>query len=182
MAASQQTRYYHGASPGTPSADVSGSTVRHKLADNDIQDTNNPIPIPLTGLSFGWRKSSKENWSTTPVSSISNLVWFMSSTPAVGQRVFARLQAPNVYVPASAGDTAGIVGFTDTPTNQNANDAINYTSGTPLTINAGTVLSNPNVGEGSQNFLETQMSFGVTYTGGAGPTVPLTVSYRYTEV
>lgn len=181
MAASQQTRYYHGASPGTPSADVSGSTVRHKLADNDIQDTNNPIPLPLVGLSFGWRKSSKENWSTSPVSSISNLVWFLTGTPQTGQAVYVRLQAPNVYVAASAADVNGITGFTDTPTNQAANNATQFTSGSPLVVNAGTVLSNPNTGEGSQNFIETQMSISPLYTGGAGAVPPLTVTYRYTE-
>jgi hypothetical protein len=155
--------------------------VRHKQADNDTVDANNPIPFPLTGISFGWRKSSKQNWSTTPAGAITALVWFLTGTPVTGQHVYARLQAPNVYVAASSGDQVGITGFTDTSPNRTANDATQYTSGSPLSITSGTVLSNPNTGEGSQNFVETQMTIDTTYAGGAGPVTALTVTYRYTE-
>jgi hypothetical protein len=181
MSASQQTRYYHGASPGSAGGDVTGSTVRHKQADNDIQDANNPIPVPLTGLSFGWRKSSKENWTTPPLGAISDLVWFLTGTPATGQYVYARVQSVGIYVVATSADQSGITGFTDTAPNRAANLATLYTSSSPLAINAGTVLSNPNTGEGSQDFLETQMALDSTYAGGAGPITALTVTYRYVE-
>jgi hypothetical protein len=181
MAASAQTRYYHGSSPGTASGDVTGLTVRHKLADNDVQDTNNPIPLPLSGMNLGWRKSSKVNWTTTPAGSITNLRWFISGGPPSGIRFFARDQAADVYVFASSGDTAGIAGFTDTTPNQNANDAVNYTSSTPLTVNAGTVLSNPSTGEGTQVFVETQLGVQSTYAGGPGPITAFQVTYRYSE-
>jgi hypothetical protein len=181
MAASAQTRYYHGTSPGVASGDVTGLTVRHKLADNDIVDSNFPIPLPAAGLSFGWRKSSKVNFVSTPAGSITNLRWFISGGPPAGIRFFARDQATGVYVVATAGDQAGIAGFTDTVGNQNANDAVNYTSGSPLTVNAGTVLSNPSTGEGTQVFVETQMAVGSTYGGGPGPITPFQVTYRYSE-
>lgn len=181
MSASQQIRYYHGSSPGTAGGDVTGSVVRHKLADNDIVDTNNPISLPLSGLSFGWRKSSKENWTGPPVGAISDLVWFLTGSFATGQYVYARVQSVGIYVQASSADQLGIAGFTDTAPNRTTNLASQYTSGSPLTINAGTVLSNPNTGEGDQNFLETQMAIDSTYGGGAGPINPLTVTMRYTE-
>jgi len=181
MSASVQTRYYHGSSPGAASADVTGSTVRHKQADNDIVDTNNPIPVPSSGINFGWRKSSKVNYTTSPVGSITALVWFMTGVPVLGQTVYARLQAVGTYVQGSVGDQSGITGFTDTPTNQNTNNATNFTSSSPLSINAGTVLSNPNTGEGSQNFLETQMGLGSAFIGSSGPVPALTVTYRYSE-
>jgi len=181
MAASVQTRYYTGSSPGVASSDVTGLTVRHKLADNSVQDSNNPIPLPASGMNLGWRKSSKVNFITSPAGSISNLRWFISGGPPAGIRFFARNQATGVYVQASSSDTAGITGFTDTVPNQNANDATQYTSSLPLTVNAGTVLSNPNTGEGTQVFVETQLGVQSTYTGGPGPIIPFQATYRYTE-
>jgi hypothetical protein len=161
--------------------DVTGTTVRYKLADNDTQDSNNPILLPSSGLNLSWRKSSKVNYTTTPAGSITNLRWFLATALATGIRLFARVQIPNQYIVASAGDTAGIAGFTDTVPNQNANDAVNYTASTPLTVNAGTVLSNPSTGEGSQVFVETQASVGSTFAGGPGPISPWTMTYRYNE-
>jgi hypothetical protein len=181
MAASFQTRYYHGSSPGSASSDVTGSTIRHKLADNDTQDANNPIPLPGSGLSFGWRKSSKMNWTTSPAGLISNLRWFLGSNPVSGIRFFARVQAAGVYVQATSGDASGITGFTDTGGNQTANDATNYTSGSPLSVNSGTVLSNPNTGEGTQVFVETQAAVAAAYVGGPGPIASFQVTYRYSE-
>lgn len=179
MAASAQTRYYHGSSPGSAGSDVTGATVRYKLADNDIQDSNNPVPLPGSGLSFSWRKASKENYVTSPAGSITNLRWFISGGPPSGIRYFARVNA--VYTQGSSGDTAGITGFTDTAPNQSANDAVNYTSGSPLVVNGSTVLSNPSTGEGSQSFVESQGAVASTYAGGSGPVTPWQVTYRYSE-
>lgn len=179
MAASAQTRYYHGSSPGSAGSDVTGATVRYKLADNDITDTNNPVPLPGTGLGFSWRKASKVNFVTSPAGAITNLRWFISGGPPANIRYFARSNA--VYTQGSSADTSGITGFTDTPTNQNNNDATQYTVTSPLVVNAGTVLSNPSTGEGSQNFVETQAAVNAAYLAGPGPIPPFQVTYRYTE-
>jgi hypothetical protein len=183
MAASAQTRYYHGSSPGVASSDVTGLTVRHKLADNDIQDSNNPIPLPPSGMNLGWRKSSKVNYVSTPAGSITNLRWFVSGGPPSGIRFFARVQVTGIYIFATSNDQNGITGFTDTVGNQNANDVVlaPYNSSTPLTVNAGTVLSNPNTGEGTQVFVETQLGVQSTYAGGPGPITPFQATYRYSE-
>jgi len=181
MPASSQTRFYHGSSPGTASGNVAGMTVRYKRSDDDVQDANYPLPIPTSGLSFSWRKSSKINFSTTPAGAISNLRWFVTGVFPQGIRFFARLQAIGIYIIATAADIAGIAGFTDTAGNQTANDATQYTSSSPLTVNAGTVLSNPNTGEGTQVFLETQMAVANNYAGGSGPIAPVGITYRYTE-
>jgi hypothetical protein len=184
MAASAQTRYYHGSSPA-PGPDVTGTTVRHKRADNDIQDANNPLPEPATATyAWAWRKWSKENWTTTPAGAISNLRWFLSTTPPTGIFFAAWLQA--VYPLGGASDVAddnGVNGFTDTTANQNANVATQYTSVAPLTIQAGNVLVNPNTGEGfgQGNFVVTQFGVNNTYTGGPGPITAQTLTYRYSE-
>jgi hypothetical protein len=179
MSASVQARYYHGSSPGSAGSDVTGSTVRHKRADNDIQDANNPIVVPPTGIGFGWRKSSKENYTTSPAGSISNLRWFIGAAMAAGIYLAAWLSS--AYVQGSSADEGGITGFTDTAPNQATNNASNYLAASPLTVNAGTVLSNPSTGEGSQEFVVTQLGFLASYAGGSGPIAGVSVSYRYSE-
>ena len=181
MAASAQVRFYTGASPGSASSDITGTTIRFKRADNSTQDTNNPVPLPVSGLAFSWRKSTKVNWSSTPAGSITNLRWFLNSVLTSGIRLFARIQSSGVYVQGSSNDENGIAGFTDTGGNQSANDATNYTSSAPLTVNSGTVLSNPNTGEGTQVFLETQLAVSSSYSGGAGVISSFQMTYRYSE-
>lgn len=181
MAASVQIRYYTGASPGTPSSDITGTTIRYKLADNATQDTVNPIPLPASGLSFSWRKSTKVNIFTTPAGAITNLRWFLTTTPGTGVRFFARVQVTGLYVQAVTGDAAGITGFTDTSPNQATNDAVNYTSVAPLTVNAGTIISNPSTGEGIQVFVETQLAINTSYVAGPGVIASFQVTYRYSE-
>lgn len=181
MAASSQIRYYTGASPGAASADITGTTIRYKLADNATQDSLTPIPLPVSGLNFSWRKSTKANFVSTPAGSITNLRWFLNTLPGSGIRFFARLQVTGIYIQAVSNDATGITGFTDTSPNQTTNDAVNYVSATPLTINAGTVLSNPNTGEGTQVFVETQLAIASTYGGGPGVIPSFQVIYRYSE-
>lgn len=183
MAASAQTRYYTGSSPGVASSDITGTTIRYKLADNAIQDANTPIPLPASGMNLSWRKSTKMNWVTSPANNITNLRWFLGTNPPSGIRFFARLQSVGIYIQATSNDQNGITGFTDTVGNQNANDATLYTSSAPLTVNAGTVLSNPTTGEGGANqvFVETQLGVQSTYAGGPGPISSFQVTYRYSE-
>lgn len=182
MAASAQTRYYHSSSPGVASGDVTGLTVRYQLADQDTQNATFPLNQPASGVNLSWRKSSKINFVTTPATAIQNLRWFMSQAPSTGISLFARVQSAGTYVQASSADAAGIAGFTDTTPNQATNNATNYTAVSPLSVNAGTVLSNPNTGEGSQVFVETQFGVASSYALGPGviPT-PSQVTYRYAE-
>jgi len=181
VAASTQLRYYNGSSPSA-GPDVTGTTVRYKRADNQTQDSNNPLPLSATtSYVFTWRKQSKINFTTSPASNITNLRFFMSSVPPTG--IYFGAWLTNTYVQGSdAGDDNGVTGFTDTTGNQATNNATNYTSSSPLTINSGTVLTNPSTGEGSQEFLVTQMGCNSTYGGGPGPISPtIGLSYRYNE-
>lgn len=181
MAASAQVRYYTGASPGGASNDITGITIRYKQADNANLDTLAALVLPLTGLTFSWRKSTKINFVSSPVTNITNLRWYMGGTPPTGIALYVRVQGAGIYVQANSNDANGIAGFTDTGGNQNANNATNYPSSTPLTVNAGTVLNNPSVGEGTQVFVETQMSVSTSYAGGGGGITPFSTTYRYTE-
>jgi hypothetical protein len=177
MGASIQTRYYHGASP-SPGPDVTGSTVRYKLNDDDAADSNYPIPVPVSGENLSFTKFMKINFTTSPSGSISNLRWFVTSPPA-GLNDYSWAQP--VYTQPSASDEAGIAGFTDNPTNKTTNNYPNRTSSSPLVVTAGTVLSNPSTGEGSQNYVQHQLGVLSTYAGGAGPITPFTGTFRYNE-
>jgi hypothetical protein len=177
MAASCQTLYFHGASP-TPGPDVTGSTVRFKLADNDTQDSNNPIPVPVSGEQLSYTKFMMVNFVTSPAGSISNLRFFVTSPPT-GINHYSWVQS--VYTQPSASDENGITGYTDTSGNKTTNNYPNRTSSNPLVVNSGTVLSNPNTGEGSQSYVQHQLGVLSTYPGGAGPITPFTGTFRYNE-
>jgi hypothetical protein len=177
MAASCQTRYYHGASP-TPGPDVTGSTVRYKLNDDDAVDSNYPIPVPASGENLSFTKFMKINFTTSPAGSISNLRWFVSTPPSGINDYSWHISA---YTQPTASDESGITGYTDTPTNKTANNYPNRTSSSPLVVNSGTVLSNPSTGEGTQDYVQHQLGVLSTYAGGAGPIQVFTGTFRYNE-
>lgn len=179
MSASVEARYYTGASPGTAGSNVIGVTVRHKRADNAALDSNNPIPKPPSGENLGWRKHCKVNFLSTPSGAISNLRWFISGTVPTGIKHYSKTLA--IYTPASASDESGIAGFTDTQPNKDSNDETQRTSSSPLVVNAGTVLSNPDTGEGTQDYVVSQLGCKPTYAGGAGAFTPFSGNFRYAE-
>jgi len=178
MAAVATTTYYTGAPTGTPGSDVIGLVVRFKRADNHVQDVATPVPYPNSGESLSWRKSCKMNWTSSPTAAITNLRFFCAA-PTSGIKHYARVQS--TYVQASAADEAGIASFTATQGNKDAHDETNHTSASPLVVNAGTVLSNPATGEGTQDFVEQQLGVKSTYAGGAGPVASFALTYRYEE-
>jgi len=178
-AATAETRYYHGVVTGTPGSDVIGGNVRFKREDNDTADSVDPVPRPPSGENLSWRKSSKMNWTTTPAGVISNLRYFTASPPT-NIKHYARAGIAT-YVEAVAGDESGITGFTDNGTNKALFDESNHTSGSPLVVNAGTVLSNPATGEGTQDFVESQMGVLTAFAGGPGPITAFNTTYRYDE-
>ena len=177
MAASVQTRYYHG-SPGSAGLDVTSTTVRFKLADNDAIDSNTPLTVPTSGENLSWSKFMKVNFTSSPAGNITNLRFFVT-TPPTGIDHYSWAIAG--YTPPVSGDTSGIVGYTDTAPNKATNIHTNRTSASPLTVNAGTVLSSPSIGEGSQSYVQHQLGVLSTYPGGAGPITAFTATYRYAE-
>lgn len=180
MSASVEVRYYTGASPGSAGSDVIGVTVRHKRADNATLDANSPIPKPASGENLGWRKHCKVNFLSTPSGAISNLRWFISGSVPTGIKHYSKASA-SYNAQASVSDESGISGFTDTQPNKDANDETQRTSASPLVVNAGTVLSNPNTGEGTQDYVLSQLGCKSTYAGGAGAFTPFSGNFRYAE-
>ncbi len=129
------------------------------------------IPIPTSGTNYSWRKSFKLNVTTTPVGTVSNLRFFSdASSWGTGVTPYAKLKA--AYTQGSSSDNSALFDGT-------AVDLTTYTSGSPLTITAGTVLSNPSTGYGTQDYLVIQV--GVGSTAVAGTTAARTLTYRTDE-
>ena len=178
MAATAETLYFHGTSPGTPGADVIGSTVRYKREDNDTQDNVDPLPKPAAGENLTWTKWSKMNWTTPPAGDITNLRYF-TAAPGANIKHYARVETP--YLEPVVGDEGGITGFTDNQTNKDLFDEDVHTSASPLVVNAGTVLSNPSIGLGTQNFVQSQLGVLAAFAGGPGAITAFDLTYRYSE-
>ena len=131
MAATTELRVYHGASPGLGS-DVTGQTLRFKRADDDIQDDQNPVPIPDDGVALSWRKSLKLAATTAPDNRISNVrIFSLQESLGVGREVF--FARSGSYVQATAADEGGLIGTTNL-------DA--FTATAPEVIQAGDVMLN----------------------------------------
>lgn len=168
MPATAAVQVYHGAGP-TESAWTSGG--RYHRADDDptTDGSTTPIQIPAAGNNNSWRKSHKLKFTTAPAGSITNLRWFDGSSWGTGVTLYAKKTAS--YTQATSTDESmATTGYTDAST---------YTSGSPLTITAGTVLSNPTTGTGTQDYVETFLRVGTTASPGA--ISGHTLSYRYDE-
>lgn len=155
---------YHGSGSGT-TTDVSGAELRHKRADNDTADLNNPIPIPSGGIAYGWVKHTRLGFLTSPTTRIFNLRWFLDPVPVgqdpgqdwVGMTMW--IGATASYSQATTSDESALhAGITA--------NADSYPSASPFTINGATVLGSGSTGVGTQNFLMMQLAITSEATGG----------------
>jgi hypothetical protein len=152
MPATVIVRSLHGAT-GTIEVTVSGSVARYNKADSENDNHLLRVVIPPSGEAYSWRKLFKAQVTVTPGGAISNLRYFTDgSSPGTGIAIYAH-KTPD-YTRPSAADELGLI---DQGAGTPVEDQIGYTSGSPLVINAGTVLSNPSIGFGIQDFVETQL-------------------------
>lgn len=174
MAATVQIISGHGASSGsfaTTETQVDGGTFRFKLADTDSQDVATPIAKPAAGTNYSWRKNLKVKVTVTPAVQISNLRFFSDGVSiATGCNVWAVSAAG--YTQATSADASGQLAA--------SSDVTTYTTGSPLTVTAGTVISNPSAGYGSQNCVQLQFSCGTSAVRGVKG--PQTFTYRWDEI
>jgi hypothetical protein len=194
MAATAQVRYYTGVAGGTAGSDVIGTTIRYNRGDSGgtaaaSVGLTGPVPLDAVNTMYSWRKSSRINFSTTPAGSITNLRWFAASIPA-NTELYAALDSSLTvtgYVQASSSDegsagNSGILGLADTGGNRTTNAcSTNRTAGSPLTVVAGTLITNPTTGEGTQAFVVSQFAVTTAYAAGPGATSNFTLTYRYAE-
>lgn len=161
MPATVEIRSWHGATP-TTSVTVTGSVpVVFKTADNDTNDTNNPIIVPTSGgPNRSWAKNLRLHATVTPDGSITNLKWFTDGANGFGTGITLRAKTTATYLdPISNAATA----LTSSA------DAFSYTAGSPLTV-AGS-LTNPSTGAFG-DYVQLQMEAATTVVGDGNITTP----------
>lgn len=169
MAASYEVNVWHGAGP-TDSAWSAGARYHRADTSPTTDGATTFIPIPTSGTNYSWRKHHKLKVTVAPTGVCSNLRWFTDGTSwGTGISFFARTNG--TYTQGSSSDNSAQVSGTV--------DAVaNYVAGTPLTVNAGTVLT-ATTGYGTQDYVVTQVGGGTT--AGAGTTSARTLTYRVDE-
>jgi hypothetical protein len=169
MAATAEVRVFHGASPTGQAV----TEVRYKRADNSTVDLLNPLQIPASGVVRSWPKHFRLHFTTSPSSSIANLRWYLASRPTNWDGISVWVGLTASYLQGAVGDEnayrPGLV------------DGDVYTSASPLVITSGTVLSNPNTGDGgaNQRYVQIQVTLNPLTTPGAKSA--RMAFYRYDE-
>lgn len=159
----------------TPS--VSGPEIRFKRADNSTADLVYPVPVPASGINYSWRKPMRLQFFSGLAAQVSNLRWYAASAPGDWAGTVS------LYVGLTPSLTAGSYGSSSDESTQVGflTNADAYPSGSPLTINSGTVITTPSIpGFGTQDYLVQQM--GVYAGTPSGVKSPRTCYYRYDEI
>lgn len=173
MAATIEIHSFHGTAPGAEGPDVASGEIRHKLADNDTVDVNNPIPVPGAGIGFGWRKQTKMKVASGLGTQVGNIRWFAAAPPGDWAGTVALYAGITpTYVEGTSGDESAQLGGTIT--------ADSYTSSDPLTVNASADAITQNSSYGDQSFVLQQV--GVFAGTASGVKTARTCTYRYDEI
>lgn len=174
MAAATEFRVLHGAAPGL-GADVTGTTLRFKRADDDAQTATNPVPVPSAGYEYSWRKVFLLVATTAPDNYLSNLRFFANGVSlGTGRTVLFNTRAAAAYVQPSAADESSAI---------SAVDVLTKTAVSPEVLQAGQfILSTdafPTAGGANQPLVEVQMR--VDSTASVGNSAAMELRYRYEE-
>lgn len=170
MAATYQVDAATGSGP-TMAAFPSNGRFHRADSHPTVDGSTTFIPVPTSGTNYSYRKSFKLNVTATPVGTVSNLRFF-SDGSSWGTGITCYAKAKATYTQGSSSDNTALFDGT-------AVDVTTYTSSSPLTINAGTVLSNPSTGYGTQDYLVLQVGGDSTVV--AGVSAARTLSYRTDE-
>ena len=170
MAATYQVVNYTGAGP-TKTAWAAGLLFHRADTNQTVAGSCVPIPIPAAGNAWSWRKWVKLEILTTPVGLVTNLRWF-SDAVAMGTGVIMRVAQIATYAQATSADETAVIGGSPV-------DATTLTSASPKVVNAGTVITNPSTGVGTQDHMCMQVE--VASTASPGTTAARTYSYRVDE-
>lgn len=178
MAATIQVISGHGVAFTTTETQIDGAAIKYKWADNDTNDTINPIVIPAAGTNYSWRKSMKGKVTVTPAGSVSNFRWYSDGGAWGTGVVLNGHSVPTAnYTQPSAADQAALIAVNG---GSAITDVATFTAGAPLTMNGGAVvLSNPSTGYGTQDIFETQLAVGTTAV--RGPTNSRTFTLKWDE-
>lgn len=165
MPATVNITSYHGAA-GATTANVDGTSIRYKVADNDTFDANNPIPIPTSGTNYSYIKQFRFNATTTPANTINNLKVYTDGANGLGTGIDIQAKTSATYTDPVANGTTALSG--------SPASIFTRTSGSPLSVTGS--ISNPSTGAFG-DYIQTQMSVDNTATQGNSSTETITFSY-----
>ena len=166
MAATVSVSRFFGAGP---SEDAAISQLIFKWADDNTDDNNDPI-VRGAGNVWSWAKSIKMKIDTTPDNDITNLRFFSAAANFGGSHTGVSMLAvaEGSYAQGNSADESAA-----------RSSMANRLEGSPLVVNAGTVISNPSTGFGTQDYTALQLK--VTNTVPAGESPTQTQTFRYAE-
>ena len=166
MAATVSVSRFFGAGP---TEDAAISALIFKWADDNTDDNNDPI-VRGAGNVWSWAKAVKLKIDVTPDNDITNLRFFSAAANFGGSHtgIVMLAEAFAAYIQGAAADQAAARA-----------GMANRLEGTPLVVNAGTVLSNPATGFGTQDYTFLQLLLDNTVPAGDSPTQ--TQTFRYAE-
>lgn len=146
---------------GETATDKTSGTVRFKLADNATVDLNDPITIPAAGSTISFEKILRLN-ATGTFTQIDNVNFYMDGANGMGTGVGVLYKTEGTY--GTPIQPAGTTGFSD---------IFAATSGSPVSLNAGTVTATGDFGDYLTMIMEVQS----TATQGTTPSETLTFSW-----
>jgi hypothetical protein len=149
---------------GETATDKTSGTVRFKVADNATVDLNDPITIPVAGSTISFEKIVRLN-ATGTFTQIDNVNFYMDGANSFGTGVGVLYKTEATFgTPIQPGDTTG---FTD---------IFAATSGSPVTLNAGTVTGTGDFGEYLTMIMEVQS------TAAQGTLTAETLTFSWDEI
>jgi len=132
MAATVETRIFHGESPGDG---VVATNVRFKLADNNAQDVNNPVVRPDAGTNYSYWKTIALHCTVAPDNAINNVKLYSDGALSwTGCTVYVGNETPGAYQQATgAGDSGDEMVASHSGITGKA-DMFSYTSTSPKSV------------------------------------------------
>lgn len=164
MPATVNITSYHDAT-GSTTNNVDGATIRYKVADNDTNDANNPVPIPTTGTNYSFIKQFRFNAASTPANTINNLKVYADGANGLGTGLDLRVKLSASYTNPIAQGTTSLSGTASIFT---------YTAGSPLAVTGS--ISNPSTGAFGE-YIQTQVSAADNAVQGNSNNETITFSY-----
>lgn len=157
-----KTYVYTGASSSADSSDH----LRFKNADDNTNNTANPIQILASGVNTSFKKTVALYATVAPATSISNVKLYSDGTSGLGTGVDIEYKVAASYTQATDNtDNAGATVF-------------GLTSGSPLALTGSIGAA---TGKGTLQFVELQMMVDDTATPGDLVGVAETLTWQYDE-
>lgn len=171
MAAVVETRVYYGAVP----TEAVAANVRFKLADNNVQDVNDPCVIPDAGSLYSYWKTGALYCTLAPLTAINNVKLYSDGSSGwSGCTLWVGDQMTGTYDQATGSGDSG-----DEMTNHSQittkTDLFSFTSDSPMSITGSIGYTTGRI----TNFVVLQVEITSAASGGHPPFETLT--WRYDE-